>query len=438
METTDFLIIGSGIAGLSFAIKAAKLGTVTIVTKKAKVDTATNLAQGGIAAVLAGNDSFAAHIADTVASGAGICDEEVVRQVVEAGPARIEELIRLGVHFNEEDGHLDLGREGGHSARRIAHAMDATGREIERGLLARVEADPAIRVLEDHLAVDLLIASRAGINVSGPCLDRCLGAYILDRRDSSITPYQAKVTLLCTGGTGKVYLYTTTMNRNRIKGYYNQNFSNMYAEMEFSYDWGEFDDDGTVGANDDDVDTFAIMADVGMTMDKLDMGMMFFYASGDDDTSDDDRESAMTYVYGSLGEQFQPYTVLTGRHTGMLSNDYNGANADMAFHGVMSLGVHADFAVTDKLSLNTAIAYAMSDTDELTIAPGVTFEIDDEYGWEIDLGMSYALMDNLTYEVNFGYLMAGDFFEGYEIAGVGPFGDAEDVYVLNHRLSMEF
>ncbi len=209
METTDFLVIGSGIAGLSFAIKAASLGSVTIVTKKAKVDSATNLAQGGIAAVLSGQDSFAAHIADTLASGAGICDEEVVRQVVEAGPGRIEELVRLGVHFNREGAELDLGREGGHSARRIAHAMDATGREIERGLLAQVEANPAIRVLEDHLAVDLLIASRAGVNVSGPCLDRCLGAYILDRKDNAITPYKAKVTMLCTGGTGKVYLYTT-------------------------------------------------------------------------------------------------------------------------------------------------------------------------------------------------------------------------------------
>jgi L-aspartate oxidase len=209
METTDFLIIGSGIAGLSFALQAASLGSVTIVTKKAKVDTATNLAQGGIAAVLSGSDSFAAHIGDTLAAGAGICDEEVVRHVVEAGPERIKELIRLGVHFNRDGDQLDLGREGGHSARRIAHAMDATGREIERGLLARVEADPAIRILEDHLAVDLLIASRAGVNVSGPCLDRCLGAYILDRRDNAITPYKAKVTLLCTGGAGKVYLYTT-------------------------------------------------------------------------------------------------------------------------------------------------------------------------------------------------------------------------------------
>jgi len=211
MNKTDFLIIGSGIAGLSYALKVAKLGQVTIVTKKARVDTATNLAQGGIAAVLAGSDSYEAHVADTLASGAGICHEDVVRQVVESGPARIKELIELGVQFNEEeDGSgLDLGQEGGHSQRRIAHALDATGREIERGLLAQVEAHANITILENHLAVDLLIASRAGIDVSGPLLDSCLGAYILDRQTNAIAPLQARVTVLCTGGSGKVYLYTT-------------------------------------------------------------------------------------------------------------------------------------------------------------------------------------------------------------------------------------
>ncbi|MEN8258882.1 MAG: porin, partial [Thermodesulfobacteriota bacterium] len=231
---------------------------------------------------------------------------------------------------------------------------------------------------------------------------------------------------------------TADSTRQRIKGYYNQNMGNVYTEMEFSYDWGTVDSD-TAGVDDVDTDTFAIMADVGMTMDKLDVGLMFFYASGDGDSTDNDNESAMFHVYGGLGEQFQPYQVLTGRHTGMLSNDVNGINADMAFHGIMSLGVHADFAVTDKLSLHTAIAYALADTDEWTFDPLFpTLEIDDEYGWEIDLGVSYALLDNLTYSVDFGYLMTGDFFEGYQFAGVGPFGDTEDVYVLNHKLAMEF
>ena len=152
--STDFLIIGSGISGLSFALKAARLGQVTLVTKKNKVDTATNLAQGGIAAVLSEHDSFDLHIQDTVKAGAGLCDEQVVRLVVENGPDRINELIGLGISFTadaNDKAKLDLGREGGHCARRIAHAKDLTGREIERGLLAQVAANTNITVLENHL-----------------------------------------------------------------------------------------------------------------------------------------------------------------------------------------------------------------------------------------------------------------------------------------------
>ena len=213
-QSTDFLVIGSGISGLSFAIKAARLGSVTIVTKKAKVDTATNLAQGGIAAVLSPDDSFALHIEDTLRSGAGLCHEDIVKLVVETGPARIEELIRLGVQFQSEAGdpsHLDLGKEGGHSARRIAHAMDLTGRKIEEGLLAQVAANPKITVLENHLAVDLLVSSKTGTPYQphDSFGDQCLGAYVFDRETGRIDTYQAKVTVLCTGGTGKVYLYTT-------------------------------------------------------------------------------------------------------------------------------------------------------------------------------------------------------------------------------------
>jgi len=213
-QSTDFLVIGSGISGLSFAIKAARLGSVTIVTKKAKVDTATNLAQGGIAAVLSPDDSFALHIEDTLRSGAGLCHEDIVRLVVETGPDRIEELIRLGVQFQSEAGdpsHLDLGKEGGHSARRIAHAMDLTGRKIEEGLLAQVAANPKITVLENHLAVDLLVSSKTGTPYQphDSFSDQCLGAYVFDRETGRIDTYLAKATVLCTGGTGKVYLYTT-------------------------------------------------------------------------------------------------------------------------------------------------------------------------------------------------------------------------------------
>lgn len=213
-HSTDFLVIGSGISGLSFAIKAARLGRVTIITKKARVDTATNLAQGGIAAVLSPDDSFALHIEDTLRSGAGLCHEDIVKLVVETGPARIEELIRLGVQFQSESGdpgHLDLGKEGGHSARRIAHAMDLTGRKIEEGLLAQVAANPNIAVLENHLAVDLLVSSRTGApdQSHDSFNDQCLGAYVFNRDTCLIDTWQARATVLCTGGTGKVYLYTT-------------------------------------------------------------------------------------------------------------------------------------------------------------------------------------------------------------------------------------
>ena len=212
-QQTDFLVIGSGISGLSFALKAAALGKVILITKKKQVDTATNLAQGGIAAVLSAEDSFENHIQDTLKSGAGLCHPDIVRLVVENGPARVRELIDMGIRFardNNEPGHLDLGREGGHSARRIAHACDFTGREIERGLLEQVAANPAITVLEDHLAVDLLVGSRAGVPLpSGePCTDSCLGAFVLSP-GNSVYPLLAKVTVLCTGGAGKVYLYTT-------------------------------------------------------------------------------------------------------------------------------------------------------------------------------------------------------------------------------------
>jgi len=207
---SDFLIIGSGIAGLSFALKAATLGTVTLVTKKSQIDSATNLAQGGIAAVLAADDTFEMHIQDTLQSGAGICIKDIVRLVVENGPQRIKELIDLGVAFKQdEQGHaLDLTREGGHSARRIAHAFDLTGHEIERCLLTSAARNPRITIFENHCAVDLLLASKAGLANEGAA-DRCLGAYVLDSMSGEIHTFQAKTTVLCTGGCGKVYLYTT-------------------------------------------------------------------------------------------------------------------------------------------------------------------------------------------------------------------------------------
>jgi L-aspartate oxidase len=202
---SDFLVIGSGIAGLSFALRASILGQVVVVTKKEGVDTATNLAQGGIAAVISKIDSFDLHIKDTLDSGAGLCDTEVVRMVVEAGPAQIGDLISLGVDFVRETGAdeesgLSLGREGGHSRRRVVHAHDLTGKEIERALLHKVRMNPRIHLYENHTCVDLLM-------VCGE-KKRCAGAYVLGK-GNKVLPFKAKVTVLCTGGSGKVYLFTS-------------------------------------------------------------------------------------------------------------------------------------------------------------------------------------------------------------------------------------
>ena len=202
----DFLIIGSGIAGLSFALRVAQLGSVIVVTKKNEVDSATNLAQGGIAAVLSKDDSKKNHTQDTLASGAGLCREDVVDLVVDQGPERVKELMSLGVDFVKDTGDssgLNLGQEGGHSRRRVAHAHDFTGREIERALLEKVKQNPRIQILENHIAVDLLM-----VDETRGAAHSCAGAYVLDEK-MTVEIYKAKVTTLCTGGTGKVYLYTT-------------------------------------------------------------------------------------------------------------------------------------------------------------------------------------------------------------------------------------
>lgn len=202
---SDFLVIGSGIAGLSFALKASELGAVNVITKKQEIDTATNLAQGGIAAVLNRDDSFEYHIKDTLESGAGLCDENVVRMVVENGPARIEELIALGVNFvKEKEGSLSLGKEGGHSKRRVAHAYDLTGKEIERALVESVEKNTRIHLYENHMCVDLITVD----NESEKDRNRCVGAIVINE-EGVVSSFFAKVVVLCTGGAGKVYLYTS-------------------------------------------------------------------------------------------------------------------------------------------------------------------------------------------------------------------------------------
>jgi L-aspartate oxidase len=209
----DFLVIGSGIAGLFYALRVAEHGTVGIVTKKRGADSATNWAQGGIAAVIGPDDSFEAHVQDTLRAGAGLCDEDAVRRVVERGPAAIDALLKYGVEFDrnseldpEAGGTpFDLGREGGHTRRRILHHRDATGHEIESSLLARVAAHPNIDLFENHCGVDLLTAHRAGRTEP----NRALGAYVLDATSGAVERFLAPITMLATGGAGKVYLYTS-------------------------------------------------------------------------------------------------------------------------------------------------------------------------------------------------------------------------------------
>lgn len=196
---TDFLVLGSGIAGLLCARKLSRLGSVTLATKKQAADSNTNYAQGGIAAVMSEHDSVAHHLRDTLTAGAGLCDEGIVRLAVSEAPERVRELQELGVRFSERASVVDLGLEAGHSHRRILHAGDITGREIERALLASARRSPGVTLLEDRLAVDLLL-DREGA---------CRGAYVMDRGTGRISPIEASATVLATGGAGKVYLYTS-------------------------------------------------------------------------------------------------------------------------------------------------------------------------------------------------------------------------------------
>src|SRR5476649_1703164 len=212
MKQFDYLVLGSGIAGLTFALKVAPRGRVAIVTKKDRAESNTNYAQGGNASVTSKEDSFELHVRDTLEAGAGLCKENVVRTIVEEGPARIQELIELGMKFSEReipksDGahELDLGREGGHSKRRILHAKDVTGHEIESALLNAISKQPNISIFENHLAIDLITSQKLGYVGE----NHCLGAYVFDKKSNRVETFSAPVTLLATGGCGKVYLYTT-------------------------------------------------------------------------------------------------------------------------------------------------------------------------------------------------------------------------------------
>lgn len=198
--SSDFLVIGSGLSGQLFSLKASKHGTVNIVTKGRLTESATIKAQGGIAAVVSTEDSIELHVEDTIRVGDGLCHRDVVEQIIQAGPARIQELVDLGVDFSGEEatGEYELGLEGGHSKRRVLHVKDHTGEDIELALTKQLERDEHITVHENHMAVNLFVRN-----------NRVYGAYILDLNTNEIERFIAKTVILATGGTGRVFLYTS-------------------------------------------------------------------------------------------------------------------------------------------------------------------------------------------------------------------------------------
>lgn len=215
---TDFLIIGSGIAGLSLALKLSTLGKVLIITKKRKAESNTNYAQGGIASVLADDDNFEYHIQDTMSCGGGLCDREAVEKIVREGPTRIYELIDIGVKFSQKQGKLLLGREGGHTKNRIVHAKDLTGKEIERALLYEVSRNKNIQVHEYYFAIDLLTdknlssGKRPSVKKSSSRPKKrinCYGIYALNVKTRKVDKIISRQTIMATGGLGQVYLHST-------------------------------------------------------------------------------------------------------------------------------------------------------------------------------------------------------------------------------------
>ena len=207
----DFLVIGSGIAGLTFALKAAEFGSVAIVTKDNLYESATRYAQGGIASVMAEDDSYDFHVKDTLEAGRGLCIENVVKHIVRDGPARVRELIQLGTQFARTGSlDFDLGHEGGHSKRRILHANDLTGLEVERALIEAVRDQSNIETFTYHMAIDLVTLARLNPRIEpGSDEDEALGLYSLDIHENRVKTFLGKVTMLATGGAGKVYLYTS-------------------------------------------------------------------------------------------------------------------------------------------------------------------------------------------------------------------------------------
>lgn len=211
VRKVDFLVVGSGIAGLSFALKAATVGKVLIVTKSNEDESNTKYAQGGVAVVTNQSDSFQKHIDDTLVAGDGLCNPHIVENVIKEGPDRIAELIAYGTLFDKEDsGEYNLAKEGGHSAHRILHYKDITGYEIERALLAKVHENSNIEILTHYFAVDLITQHHLGAHVDKKSSDiTCYGIYALNTETNSVDKILSKVTLMASGGAGHVYSSTT-------------------------------------------------------------------------------------------------------------------------------------------------------------------------------------------------------------------------------------